>query len=352
MRALVAEAMEPALKPLVYRSRSTSSRRHRERGERVYIVSAALQEIVDALAEELGFDGALGSVCEVVDGRYTGRSLRACHGVGKGRRRPRARRGRGHRPGRARPHTPTATSDLPFLEAVGSPVAVNPDRELRQVARERGWPILAFREPLYPAARRRLRPVLIGVPLALGAAVLGRTTACCLKHGSGSSASRSGDARALADHFEDAERRGKRGHGLSRIDWLAEPRRPRPGRTTGARGLRRRAFERWEARGAVGLPRARRRGRGAARLAAVARARGGRRRAPSRPACSATGCGGSPRAVSRRALTATSPRRLGASGGRPAARRDQPARDRNPQLRRPSAGRGRLDGQRSPTATC
>ena len=83
MRALVAEAMEPALKPLVYREPLDLVARHRERGERVYIVSAALQEIVDALAEELGFDGAVGSICEVVDGRYTGRSLRACHGAGK-----------------------------------------------------------------------------------------------------------------------------------------------------------------------------------------------------------------------------------------------------------------------------
>jgi phosphoserine phosphatase len=62
-------------------------------------------------------------------------------------------------------------TDLPFLEAVGRSVVVNPDRELRRIARERGWPILAFSDPLYPAARRRMRPALVGVPLVLGAAV-------------------------------------------------------------------------------------------------------------------------------------------------------------------------------------
>ena len=36
-------------------------------------------------------------------------------------------------------------SDVPFLEAVGNPVAVNPDRELRRTAEERGWPVLRFR---------------------------------------------------------------------------------------------------------------------------------------------------------------------------------------------------------------
>jgi phosphoserine phosphatase len=35
-------------------------------------------------------------------------------------------------------------TDLPFLEAVGHPVAVNPDRALRRVAMERGWPVLEF----------------------------------------------------------------------------------------------------------------------------------------------------------------------------------------------------------------
>jgi phosphoserine phosphatase len=35
-------------------------------------------------------------------------------------------------------------TDLPFLEAVGHPVAVNPDRELRRLAAERGWPVLRF----------------------------------------------------------------------------------------------------------------------------------------------------------------------------------------------------------------
>jgi phosphoserine phosphatase len=64
MRELVAAALEPVLKPLVYREPLALAREHRRRGECVYIVSAALEEIVEALADELGFDGALGTVCE------------------------------------------------------------------------------------------------------------------------------------------------------------------------------------------------------------------------------------------------------------------------------------------------
>jgi len=71
LQALVADSMERVLRPLVYAESLDLVERHRRRGEPVYIVSATLQEIVDAIADDLRFDGALGTVCEVVDGRYT-----------------------------------------------------------------------------------------------------------------------------------------------------------------------------------------------------------------------------------------------------------------------------------------
>jgi HAD superfamily hydrolase (TIGR01490 family) len=144
IRALVADALEPVLKPLVYAEPLDLVVRHREDGQRVYIVSAALQEIVDALAHDLGFDGALGTVAEIDDGVYTGHSARALHGEAKAvavrelAERERIELG-------ASFAYSDSHSDLPFLELVGHPVAVNPDRELRRVARERGWPVLAFR---------------------------------------------------------------------------------------------------------------------------------------------------------------------------------------------------------------
>ena len=170
MRALVGDALETVLKPLVYREPLELVQKHRRNGERVYIVSATLQEIIEPLAVELGFDGAVGSLCEIVDGRYTGRSLRACHGKGKAAAVRELAAAEGIDLDRSTAYSDSHT-DLPFLEAVGRPVAVNADRELRRIAAARGWPMLTFSDPLYPAARRRLRPALIGVPLALGAAV-------------------------------------------------------------------------------------------------------------------------------------------------------------------------------------
>jgi len=143
MQALVGDAMEPVLRPLVYAEPLHLVQHHRDRGERVYIVSATLQEIVEHIAADLGFDGAIGSTCEIVDGRYTGRSLRAAHGEGKAR----ALRDLAVDDGLDLDGSTAYSdsySDVPFLEAVGHPVAVNPDRRLKSIARARAWPTIRF----------------------------------------------------------------------------------------------------------------------------------------------------------------------------------------------------------------
>jgi HAD superfamily hydrolase (TIGR01490 family) len=143
MRRLVGDAMEPVLRPLVYDEPLHLLRRHRERGEKAYIVSATLQEIVELVAADLGFDGAIGSTCEIVDGVYTGRSLRAAHGIGKAVALRALARDEGIDLAASTAYS-DSYSDVPFLEAVGYPVAANPDRKLRRIARERGWEIVRF----------------------------------------------------------------------------------------------------------------------------------------------------------------------------------------------------------------
>lgn len=160
LRELVAEAMEPVLRPLVYAEPLSLVERHRERGERVYVVSATLQEIVEAIADDLGFDGALGTICEVRDGRYTGRALRALHADAKADCVRAVAESEDFDLSACTGYSDSHT-DLPFLEAVGRPVAVNPDRELRRVARERGWPVLEFSDLAYPHARRRIPPAFV-----------------------------------------------------------------------------------------------------------------------------------------------------------------------------------------------
>jgi HAD superfamily hydrolase (TIGR01490 family) len=142
IRAIVTGALETVLRPLVYREPLDLVAHHRAHGEPVYIVTTTLQEVADAIADDLGFDGALGTVCEVgEDGTYTGHSLRPMYGGAK----VDAVRSLGHDLDASTAYSDGHT-DLPLLEAVGHPVAVNPDRRLRRIAAERGWPVLRFRD--------------------------------------------------------------------------------------------------------------------------------------------------------------------------------------------------------------
>jgi len=151
MRELVGHALEPVLRPLVYQEPLDLVAHHRDRGEPVYVVSATLQEIVETIAADLGFDGALGTVCELdADGAYTGRARRALHAEAKAT---------AVRELAAQESIDLAAStaysdshtDVPFLEAVGNPIAVNPDRQLRRLAQECGWPVLEFRRRAHAA---------------------------------------------------------------------------------------------------------------------------------------------------------------------------------------------------------
>jgi HAD superfamily hydrolase (TIGR01490 family) len=141
MRELVASALEPVLKPLVNRESLALASKHKERGERVYIVSAALQEIVAALADDLGFDGALGTICDVEDGVYTGHSRHPLHHLAKADAVRELAERKGFDLAQCTAYSDSHT-DLPFLELVGHPVAVNPDGKLRRVAAERRWPVV------------------------------------------------------------------------------------------------------------------------------------------------------------------------------------------------------------------
>jgi HAD superfamily hydrolase (TIGR01490 family) len=149
MREIVDEAFHTAFRPHVYADAVRLIELHRGRGERSFIVSAALQEVVDALVTELGFDGGLGSTAEVADGVYTGTLLRRLDGPEKARAVTALAEKDGIELAASTAYSDSA-SDVPFLEVVGRPVAVNPDRALRRVAEERGWRVLRFRAKAFP----------------------------------------------------------------------------------------------------------------------------------------------------------------------------------------------------------
>jgi HAD superfamily hydrolase (TIGR01490 family) len=117
---------------------------HQDAGRPVFICTAASQEVAELMAIVLTFDGAVGSVAEVVDGQYTGRAGGPfIYREGKAQ----AIRELAEREGidlAASWAYSDSESDLPMLRAVGHPVAVNPDAELARIARQEGWELLRF----------------------------------------------------------------------------------------------------------------------------------------------------------------------------------------------------------------
>ena len=147
MHEIAEEAWEPVLRPLVYREAVELAGEHERRGEPVFLVSAALQEVVETIAQKLGLAGALASRAEVRDGVYTGRLERRLYGAAKGAALAGLATSEGLDLAASTAYS-DSHSDLPFLEAVGHPVVVNPDRALARVARTRGWPARRFRQRL------------------------------------------------------------------------------------------------------------------------------------------------------------------------------------------------------------
>ncbi|GAA2235837.1 HAD-IB family hydrolase [Rarobacter faecitabidus] len=119
--------------------------RHLERGDEVWLVSATPIEIGDLIARRLGTTGALGTIAEHEDGKYTGRLVGdMMHGEAKARGVQRLAKERGIDLAESYAYG-DSMNDSPLLSTVGHPCAINPDRRLRQHAKKVGWPIRDFR---------------------------------------------------------------------------------------------------------------------------------------------------------------------------------------------------------------
>jgi HAD superfamily hydrolase (TIGR01490 family) len=160
-RAVAHEELLPRLYPQAVELIS----RHKMAGREVYICSSSPEDYLALLAHELEAQGVVGTRAEFVDGRYTGRlEGEMCHGEEKARRVAELAQGRGIDLTRSYAYS-DSINDLPFLELVGNPVAMNPDRSLRALARRRGWQVLDYR-----TTRRR---TLIASAAGAGAAAAG-----------------------------------------------------------------------------------------------------------------------------------------------------------------------------------
>jgi HAD superfamily hydrolase (TIGR01490 family) len=167
VKEIIADTLHNIVEPLVYDEAVSLIEDHHLAGRDVIIVSASGSEMVEPIGELLGVDAVVASRLGTDDGRFTGAIDFYAYAENKAVAMRELAEGRGYDLTRSFAYSDSIT-DLYMLEAVGHPNVVNPDRELRRIARERGWPILTFERPVALGARVRL-PESRGTLAALAA---------------------------------------------------------------------------------------------------------------------------------------------------------------------------------------
>jgi HAD superfamily hydrolase (TIGR01490 family) len=155
VREIVADTLHNIVDPMVYDEAVSLIEDHQLAGRDVIIVSASGAEMVEPIGELLGVDAVIATRLAIEDGRYTGEIEYYAYGENKAKAIMELAELRGYDLGRSFAYSDSIT-DVHMLEVVGHPHAVNPDKELRRAAKERGWPVLVFDRPVELRARVRL----------------------------------------------------------------------------------------------------------------------------------------------------------------------------------------------------
>ncbi len=162
--ALGEEIYDDTMADRIWEGSRELTQAHLDAGQRVWLVTATPVELADILARRLGLTGALGTVAETADGVYTGRLVGGLlHGAAKAAAVQALAEQEDLDLSLCSAYS-DSVNDLPMLELVGYPNAVNPDGELRTVARERGWPVHDF--------RKGRKATMTALPVAAGAGVI------------------------------------------------------------------------------------------------------------------------------------------------------------------------------------
>jgi HAD superfamily hydrolase (TIGR01490 family) len=174
VRAIVAETLDEIVEPVVYEEAVRLIEEHQKAGHDVIVISSSGTEVVEPIGERLGVYRAIGTQLAVEDGLYTGEILFYAYGEGKAEAMAELAAENGYDLDASYAYTDSFT-DLPMLEAVGFPFAVNPDAELRRLAGERGWPVMDFAKPVAMRSSVNTPETRRAAGAALGAVALGLT---------------------------------------------------------------------------------------------------------------------------------------------------------------------------------
>jgi len=138
--------MTTVIEPLITDSSRQLLARHREAGDYLLIITATNRFITEPIARELEVDDLLATDPEMIDGHYTGRVAGIpCFRDGKVARLEQWLKQTGQNLADSWFYS-DSHNDLPLLEQVSHPVAVDPDETLADHAASKGWPIISLRQ--------------------------------------------------------------------------------------------------------------------------------------------------------------------------------------------------------------
>ncbi len=137
--------MQQAIEPMRLPKANALLQQHRDKGDLLLIITATNQFVTGPIAASMGVEHMLATVPELIDGAYTGRvEGTPCFQAGKVERLQAWLQSTGHSLAGSTFYS-DSHNDLPLLDIVDFPVAVDPDPTLERVARKREWPVISLR---------------------------------------------------------------------------------------------------------------------------------------------------------------------------------------------------------------
>ena len=138
--------MRDCVEPIVLPKALALLKQHQDAGDKLVIITATNRFITGPIAKRLGVQTLLATECEMVDGRFSGRSTDIpCFREGKVTRLNRWLLENGYSLEDSYFYS-DSMNDLPLLEQVTHAVAVDPDPNLRAEAQQRGWQVISLRD--------------------------------------------------------------------------------------------------------------------------------------------------------------------------------------------------------------
>lgn len=171
IQRITRETLREVVAPAIYAEARELIDAHRAKGHHIIIISASAKILVEPIAQELGVDTVVATEMAIENGKLTGEITRYLKGEAKAEAVRQFAADHNFDLDASFAYSDSAT-DIPMLELVGNPVAVNPDRTLKKHALANGWQARTFKNPEPLIQMPNAREVGIGAGVIAGVTAL------------------------------------------------------------------------------------------------------------------------------------------------------------------------------------